>query len=434
MGLAGRGVTIRIRVLMAVFAGVLALGPHGAAQESEWEHPAADLARHIAEVLGPATAHLTWANLSAIPADALPAIRRAVEHDLAADGVNPKAQESSNQVRITLSQDARGGLWVAEIQQGDETRVVMVRADVKSAPQSAQQQTITLQRRVIARSSELLWNEDARDRISAQNSIPQILAASERNQQLIVLTTSRVAVFEGSPAGWSQGESAELGNATNASRDPRGLVMASGEGFSAMAPGIACSGLPQPAAGQAGGWTLHCQPSDDPWPIAQTAPDAWLRAFYNAGRNYFTGVVTPALGTDLPPFYTAALLSGSGAPASLLMEQIDGTVMLLDGNELKAIAGTHDWGSDFAPIAPGCGAAAQVLVSSSGEGTSDSLRVYEIRGQGAQPVSEPLALGGAVMSVTAGAGGKSAIAIVRIPLADGQRFDYEVDRVTASCN
>ena len=31
-------------------------------------------------------------------------------------------------------------------------------------------------------------------------------------------------------------------------------------------------------------------------------------AFYNSARNYFTGVVTPSVGVDLPPFYAAALI------------------------------------------------------------------------------------------------------------------------------
>ncbi len=43
---------------------------------SQWEQPAAALADQIADLLGPGQAHLTIRNLSSIPADEIPAIRR----------------------------------------------------------------------------------------------------------------------------------------------------------------------------------------------------------------------------------------------------------------------------------------------------------------------------------------------------------------------
>jgi hypothetical protein len=75
-----------------------------------------------------------------------------------------------------------------------------------------------------------------------------------------------------------------------------------------------------------------------------------------------------------------------------------------------------------------------VIVSSSGDGAADSLRAYEIPTQQAIAVSEPLTLAGTAMALWPAPDGKSALAIVRTPLQQGQRFDYEVDRVTETCN
>lgn len=422
MGRAVRRMKIQIRVPSVILLAGLALAAPAAAQQDPWQRPSAEIAHRIAEVLGSAPAHVTWSNLSSLPSDALPAIRRAVERDLAADGVHPSASDAATQVHITLSQDARGGLWVAEIQQGTEARVLMVTAEAAADPHPQPKQTVALQRRRIAWSSELPWKEDAGNR-----AVPQILAASEMNGQLLVLTPARIAVFGGSPAGWSELQSAELGTANVASRDPRGVLAVTAGGFTAAAPGAACSAAP--AASSPPGWTLECRSSDDPWPIAQN-----LKAFYNGARNYFTGVVAPALGVDLPPFFSAAFVSGRGPSPELLVGGIDGNVRLLEGGALNPVSGTRDWGSDFASIASGCGSGSQVLVPSSGDGPTDTLRAWEIAGQDAQPVSEPLALQGAVMSLATAADGKSAIAIIRIPLADGQHFDYEVDRVTATCD
>jgi len=153
-----------------------------------------------------------------------------------------------------------------------------------------------------------------------------------------------------------------------------------------------------------------------------------VKAFYNSARNYFTGVITPTLGVDLPAFYSAALLSRVNGPA-LLIGGIDGKVQIVDDGALRPVSGTRDWGSDFALLTSGCGSGAQVIASGSGEAASDSLRAYELPGQEAIPASAPLAMNGTVTALWPAADGKSLFAAVR--QASG---DYEVDRVTALCN
>jgi hypothetical protein len=140
-------------------------------------------------------------------------------------------------------------------------------------------------------------------------------------------------------------------------------------------------------------------------------------------------VVTPSLGVDLPQFYTAIPLPRADSQVGLLIGGIDGRVQLAENGALKTVSGTRDWGSDFAVLRSGCGAGLQVIASSSGEATNDSLRAYELPALEAVPASAPLAINGTVMTLWTAPDGKSVLAVVR-----NAANEYEVDRVTALCN
>ena len=192
-------------------------------------------------------------------------------------------------------------------------------------------------------------------------------------------------------------------------------------------------------------WTVRCRESDDPWLLTQAPPaamgaatdanvnDGAIHAFYNAARNYFTGVVTPSLGVDVPPFYSAALIPRPDG-AGLLINGIDGKVQLVETATSKTVAGTRDWGSDLADLHSGCGTGAQIVASGSGEAAADSLRAYELPALEAIPAGPPLAMDGTVTALWTAPDGKSIFAVVREPAGHGQADSYEVDRVTANCN
>ena len=111
-------------------------------------------------------------------------------------------------------------------------------------------------------------------------------------------------------------------------------------------------------------------------------------------------------GVDLPPFYSAGLVPRAAGGAGLLLTGIDGKVQLVENGALKPVAGTRDWGSDFAVLRSGCGAGTQVIASGSGEAASDSLRAYEIPAQEAVAVSAPLAMDGTVTALWTAPDGK----------------------------
>ncbi len=234
-----------------------------------------------------------------------------------------------------------------------------------------------------------------------------------------------------------------IGQKKPLARDARAMIYPSptGQGFEASVAGMSCSGTLQPSAD----WTIHCRESDDPWFLTPPQPThegavgnmnldvTPLRAFYNSARNYFTGIVSPSLGVDLPPFYTAVLVprpDGGG----LLLNGIDGKVQFAEAAKLKPVTGARDWGSDFAVLSSGCGGGTQIVASGSGEALADSLRAYDLPALEAIPASAPLTLDGTVTALWAAPDDKSVFAAVRKPAAPGHADPYEVDRVTANCN
>ena len=90
--------------------------------------------------------------------------------------------------------------------------------------------------------------------------------------------------------------------------------------------------------------------------------------------------------------------------------------------------------SDFAAIQSGCGSGTQIVASGSGSAVQDSLRAYEIPALEATPASAALTGDGSITALWTAPGGKSIVAIVRNSPQQGQPFQYEVDRVTATCN
>ena len=417
---------MKLHWLLMMIASVLMVQPAGATS-GPWEQPAAALAEQIAGILGPGQAHLILRNNSKISTDEVPAIRRALEEALRARGVKASGSENANIVRITLSENMRARLWVAEIVEGNETRLAMVRVETGAPLQEVSTSEMTLHKQAVLTATE------------------PVLAALEIADSYVVIEPEEIVIFAHSVTGWKERSHAGIGQKKPLARDPRGVIFPTqdGQGFTASVAGMACSGS-YPQGAQAD-WTLHCRESDDPWLLASPQPADTssgasenlnaipIRAFYNAVRNYFTGIVTPSLGADLPPFYTAVLIPRPGG-AGLLINSIDGKVQLVEAGALKPIAGTRDWGSDFATLHSGCGTGVQIVASGSGEAITDSLRAFDLPGQEALPASALLGMDGTVTALWTAHDGKGIFAVVRKPASPGEADSYEVDRVTASCN
>jgi hypothetical protein len=409
------------------------------------DQPAADLAKQIAAIAGPGPVKLTFRNRSSLLGDEAAAIRKLLERDLRGYGINPSGADSATALRITLSENNAGGLWVAEVQEGTEVRVAMISVDTGTPAIAQAGAGITLRK-------TLLWQQK-------EPVLDLLFVQSASTRRMIVLEPERIASYvmpsgvAGSGA-WTKEQEFPIDHSRPFPRDMRGRLLAAavtgpGHLFDAWLPGALCSG-----AESGGQLTVSCADNDDPWPIAAPASafpavvqSTQQKAFYNETRDDFTGVLAPGFGAapgagsqmDLPPFYSAAVLPRASGMA-MLFNGIDGKVVLIENNTLKPIAGTRDWGSDLAVIRSACGSGAQVLVSGSGAASADSLRAYEIPGREAEPVSAPLAVEGSVMAIWPSSDGAGATAIVRVSQASSsaaesaQSEEYEVYSVSALCN
>jgi hypothetical protein len=400
---------------------------------SLWERPAGQLAEQVAALLGPGPAQLIIGNRSTlVPAD-VTAIRRLLEQDLRAYGIESSAADSANQIRVTLSENVRERLWVAEVIEGNRIHVVMVRLD-RDAPVVASGETGLILKKT------RIWNSLDVSIPSHQFSSP-VLAALETQAGLVVLEKEEIILLSKTASGWREEKRFRFDTSDDIrrplSRDPRGLLTltSDGNGFTAFTAGMECSGTYAPPAVSSepyGQWSVRCRASDDPWPVAGEA--VAVKAFYNAARNYFTGVVIPSLGVDLMPFYTLAVLPRStpnvlsAAQPAILVNSIDGKTLLAERGTLKAVSGTRDWDSDFAAIRSGCGPGMQIVASGSGEAINDSLRAYDLSAQEAIATSAPLDMGGTVTALWTTSDGANVWAVVR-----KNNNEYEVDRVTALC-
>lgn len=431
--------------LIAICAAAFLVAATIAAQTSgPWQQPSAALAGQIAGILGPGQASLTLENRSSIPASELPAIRNLLVQDLQTHGVTTAGPDSANSIRVTLSQSATERLWVAEVAEGNETKVAMVDAGPVSLPPTQPTAGLTLHR----------------EQIFAAHA--QILATLETPGGLVVLEPERIAIFARGSGGWHEERHAEIRESGPLPRDPRGILLPvpSGNGFTAWLAGTRCEG--SFLAGSASRyWTMGCHANDDPWTItsgsnptssglpvavapalpaqlpngqthlAATAAAATptIKAFYNAARDYFTGVIIPNPSVQLPPFYSAAYLPRPDGAGGLLIGGIDGELQLLESSGLKTVDGARDWGSDFAALHSACGSGTQIIASGSGQAVSDSLRAYEIPALEAVPASQPLTMNGTVMALWTTPDAQGILAVVR-----SAPNEYEVDRVTATCN
>jgi len=402
-----------IALAVAWMGGVLARAD-GADDRTQ---PVADLAKQIASIAGPGPAKLTLRNLSSLSPEELPGIRKMLERDLRSYGVRVSDADSATTIRMTLSENTTGGLWVAEVQEGTEVHVVMISVSLRRPNETQMGVGITLRK-------SLTWQQQ-------EPVLDTLTVQSADSRRMLVLEPRRLVSYGMVAGSWTKEQEFVITHGRPFPRDMRGrLLEGQGHLFYAYLPGVLCTGDQSEKL-----LAVSCSDSDDPWPLSETSGaqnTVPQKAFYNATRNYFTGVLAPGFAMQLPPFSDSTIFPRSNGMA-MLFNGIDGKVVMVENNMMKSVTGTRDWGSDLVSIRSGCGSGIQVLVSASGAAPMDSVRAYEIPGREAVPVSPPLALEGPVMALRPSQDGTAATLVVRTGTR-GQTQRYEVYRVSALCN
>jgi hypothetical protein len=370
---------------------------------AKWDAQLAEFSRKLIALNGPATSSLEIKNASSLPVDDFVVLRRALQDQLKSSGLQIR-DGAATSVRITVSENVRGLLWVGEVlQPGAETKVTML-SFPKSELGGSASSGLVLRRSLLHSQTE------------------QILDAAvwqSRDQRfLLVLGPSRVEILRANGARWEPVTSVSIPH-TVYPHDLRGRLWMGRDGnWNAFLPGIECSGaaqLQQP---------MTCHNSDDPWVLTEK-----YKAFYNSARNYFTGPMVPPLARSLPNFYSAAQAK-NGSADFWVFSATDGQYFSFDGSTTRALGGSRDWGSDAVSVKSGCGNGTQLVVSSGGDDSqNDTVRAYEIGDRDARPVSPPVAFDGPVTAMWGSMEGDSAVAVIRT-----QAGGYEAYSVSVACN
>jgi hypothetical protein len=289
-------------------------------------------------------AHVTGRNISSLnQADAAKA-QAAVERALRRRVRNPAQVEMA----LTLSENSKGFLLVAEIRRDNARIVEMAEFRVDAAP-PAPRAKFTIAKKI-------LWEQER-----------PILDLALIEDQLLVLDTDGLTRFERRDDGWSRVESAAI--PVNV-RDPRGRLTLS-DSLVASLPGSTCRGTIKPLA-------LTCEHGSD----------------FTAARNTIESADWPAS------------FSHSQIGEDHFLAELDGRVHVYDGTH-KPIAVFDEWGADFAAIPSGC-AANRLLAASPSE--RDSVALYEMLNHAPARVSDPAEFPGPVTALWPSPMGAMAVA------------------------
>ena len=406
-----------VRSVVLVMVWLFALPAH----PQNWAGAEEQLARKIVSAIGltktgPTTMAVVVLNRSPLSTAMTDEIRRNLLTQLAILGIRfVPAEQAAVTVQVSLSEDLRSYVWVAEIHQGANASSVVMVSVPRPAALSVEPEAAAMVLRKIP-----LWSQPER--------ILDVAVSDGNPARMLVLDANGVASYRFQEGRWQPEQSLAIVHSRAWPRDLRGrLVLGKDKNkdhlFDAYLPGVYCRG----SAGAPPAMT--CSYSDDPWPVGTDLFS--LNASFTSSRNFFSGVLSPAVGklTTAPAFYSAAAVPGEKATRWLLAT-VDGQVHLLDGITDQVVE-KLGWGSDIASVHSGCGSGWQVLASGSRENRSDSdvVQAFEVAGREPMAASAPLEVNGAITALWTESGGTGAVAVVH----NSETGRYEAFRLTLAC-
>ncbi len=310
-------VILRIFLFFAVSAGAFG---------GNLEDAAKSLAQKVLTHLAPdEAANFTWRNPA--PQTVKTVLANAARRRLR----NPKAVE----VRVTLSENLRGNLLVAEILREDGTVVEMASA-ARDRPPGAQ----------VNLKLALLWDQES-----------PILDVAVVNDQMFVLDANGFSVYQKKNGQWSKTETSPIVDMHV--RDLRGHIEVTKDAVTVDLPGEICGREAEPRVG------MQCKEG----------------GIIAKGRN------TIADG-DWPAHYSHVEIAGEH-----VLAEIDGRTHIYDVNH-KPLGTFDGWSSNFAAISSACGVKILAL-----DAASDAVAVYGIVNHQPVRLSDEAALPGAITAI-----------------------------------
>jgi hypothetical protein len=409
----------------------LALATAGRARAADWSAPEQELARKIVAATGPGVVALTFENRSSLGRRDNEIVENGLRIALQGLGLRFEiADQAAATVKITLSENVMSYVWVAQIRQSAGDAAVVMVSFARPESSSMVREAVPLTLRKIP-----LWKQG--DPILDV----AVLEENPAPTHIAVLDGAKVALYRLQNGKWQQEQAVSIAHARPWPRDLRGrLIPGRDHLIDVYLPGVFC-------ASTATQLTLNCRESDDPWPLVSAAESAsassvlsspgmngtaasvpQVKAFFASTRNFFTGVVTPAIGkfTTVPKFYSAASLPREKYTL-WIFAATDGQTHMIDGvSDQVAKVG---WGSDLTGLRTACGAGWQVLAATSGD-EGDSLRAYEFPDRDPVAVTAAIDLPGPITALWTEAKGDTAVVVAR----NRETGSYEAFRLALACD
>jgi len=197
-------------------------------------------------------------NLTPLPAAEWSSFRGLLQDELHKAGVETTATQLDPRVRVTLSENARGFLFVTEVFAGGNRQIAMLPWNLPSSAHIKPRLRIA---------QKVLWTQP--------DPILDILLV-DSGSQMLVLSANRVASYRLMEDKWVPSATDSLVLPRPLPRDPRGRLEAAAGGFEAFLPAATCTGAWNPEL------KLTCAGIIANWP--GTAGTHWV-----ADRNVLEG-------------------------------------------------------------------------------------------------------------------------------------------------
>ena len=388
---------------------------HSLAQEADpvanaRETLARDAVKTIVDKAGnPTFITFNMENRSSLPAADTLLLRKSIEKQFRAVKVSlVKPDRAQAEIKITITENITGLLWVAEIKLGSETNVMMQEFPHIAVTAAPPIQTIL----------------ELKDDLLATD-IGQILDFSAIDgKQILVLKPDSIYII-GQDSKSNPRTFARIPHDQPWPRDLRGRLMVHGKEVEAHFPGYLCKGTLQDLS------TFHCSDSEDPWPLTAKG-EPTMSGFYSPVRNFFTGAIAVEDVTaeqNLPPFFSAARV-GDGANTLWLFAGTNGRTRLY-GKFNQPIKTFNGWGSSLATLPNECKGNWLVLTTRPGDGTqNDQLIAMEIVNRDASIASNPVEVNGTVDALWIAPDNSAVHAVIK----NHETGAYEAHRITVRCS
>ena|SRR5579872_5731117 len=333
------------------------------------------------------TVSLEFQALTPLAAPESSRFRSALEQELRKAGLDlTAAAPPESRLRVAVTENAQGLLFVAEVLGKDARQVIMLPwprplpGDMKPA--------LRLVIKPVLEQPEPILD----------------LMILDLHSQLLILSPARITNLRLASGKWSPTSQAFLNLDRPAPRDPRGRLEFISGALRAYLPGTTCSGKLKPQL------ELACAPGNETWPINPQDPDTGVR--WVSDSNVLESAAVKG------SFYNAAQGLVASSNDSIL------------GRAGVRAPGTESWGSDLAAIPNPCSSGNLLIVSLPGDNRErDQIQVFEMIS--GQPVarSEATALPGQVTALWPAETPGQATLVVR----NSKTGNYEASRLALAC-